>query len=331
MNLTALFLCQKIILNSGCDFVYGRSAYVFLDRHIYKKKFCQEKSMKQRLKKSVLTVFSRLLRSGIPYIFAGAFALGACTGQLVSRISSSGTVSESAASALSAESANWGLSFQENGRCPVGNATIEELAKYDAFYAQDTKEKVIYLTFDAGYENGNTPAILDALKKHQAPAVFFAVGNFIEDNPELIRQIVEEGHIIGNHTMTHPDMSGISSLESFENELKGVEELYESITGEPMEKIYRPPQGIYSTENLSMAKQLGYRTFFWSLAYVDWIQDQQPSKEEAFSKLLTRIHPGAIVLLHNTSSTNAAILDELLTKWEEMGYRFASLHELTGA
>ena len=98
-----------------------------------------------------------------------------------------------------------------------------------------------------------------------------------------------------------------------------------------MEKIYRPPQGIYSTENLSMAKQLGYRTFFWSLAYVDWIQDQQPSKEEAFSKLLTRIHPGAIVLLHNTSSTNAAILDELLTKWEEMGYRFASLHELTGA
>lgn len=287
--------------------------------------------MKQHLKKSVLSVFSKLLRSRIPYLFAGAFALGACTGQLVSWISASGTVSESAASALSAESANWGLSFQENGRCPVGNATIEELAKYDAFYAQDTKKKVIYLTFDAGYENGNTPAILDALKKHQAPAAFFAVGNFIEDNPELIRQIVEEGHIIGNHTMTHPDMSGISSLESFENELEGVEELYKSVTGKPMEKIYRPPQGIYSTENLSMAKQLGYRTFFWSLAYVDWIQDQQPSKEEAFSKLLTRIHPGAIVLLHNTSSTNAAILDELLTKWEEMGYRFASLHELTGA
>ena len=97
-----------------------------------------------------------------------------------------------------------------------------------------------------------------------------------------------------------------------------------------MVKFYRPPQGIYSTDNLTMAKQLGYHTFFWSLAYVDWIQDQQPSKEEAFSKLLTRVHPGSIVLLHSTSSTNAAILDELLTKWEEMGYHFSSLQELTG-
>ena len=96
-----------------------------------------------------------------------------------------------------------------------------------------------------------------------------------------------------------------------------------------MTKFYRPPQGIYSKTNLSMAKQLGYKTFFWSLAYVDWYQDQQPTKEDAFRKLLTRIHPGAIVLLHSTSSTNAAILDELLTKWEEMGYRFGTLQELT--
>ena len=130
--------------------------------------------------------------------------------------------------------------------------------------------------------------------------------------------------------MTHPDMSRIADKNSFQNELQRVEELYKKTTGKEMTKFYRPPQGIYNTQNLSMAKDLGYSTFFWSLAYVDWLQDQQPSREEAFDKLLTRIHPGAIVLLHNTSSTNAAILDELLTRWEEMGYRFSSLEKLTG-
>ena len=190
------------------------------------------------------------------------------------------------------------------------------------------KKKVIYLTFDAGYENGNTPAILEALKKHQVPATFFVVGNFVSDNPDLIRQMVAEGHTVGNHTFSHPDMSKISSMDAFTQELQGLEKLYEEITGTPMTKFYRPPQGIYSTSNLSMAKELGYHTFFWSLAYVDWYQDKQPSREEAFDKLLKRIHPGAIVLLHNTSSTNAAILDELLTKWEEMGYHFDSLQHL---
>lgn len=129
--------------------------------------------------------------------------------------------------------------------------------------------------------------------------------------------------------MTHPDMSGISSLDAFRKQLNGVEELYESVTGEKMTKFYRPPQGVYSTSNLKMAKDLGYSTFFWSLAYVDWIQNQQPSKDEAFQKLLSRIHPGAIVLLHNTSTTNGQILDELLTKWEDMDYQFHSLKELS--
>lgn len=258
-------------------------------------------------------------------LLTGAFALGSLTG-----ICSHSLYSAKKTSA-SAQSSGWGLSFQEEGTRPVGNASIEELRQYDAYYARDTDEKILYLTFDAGYENGNTPAILDALKKHQAPAVFFAVGNFIKDNPDLIKRIVSEGHIVGNHTMTHPDMSQISSTESFRKELDGVEELYKSVTGENMTKFYRPPRGIYSTENLAMAKELGYSTFFWSLAYVDWIQDQQPSKEETFQKLLTRIHPGAIVLLHNTSSTNASILDELLSKWEEMGYQFHSIKELTEA
>lgn len=258
-------------------------------------------------------------------LLAGAFTLGSLLGILT------GTLSPTKETSASVQSASWGLSFQEEGKRPAGNATIDDLKQYNAYYASDTDEKILYLTFDAGYENGNTPAILEALKKHQAPAVFFAVGNFIKDNPDLIKRMITEGHIVGNHTMTHPDMSQISSMESFQEELEGVEELYTSVTGEPMTKFYRPPRGVYSTENLSMAKELGYSTFFWSLAYVDWIQEQQPSKEEAFQKLIPRIHPGAIVLLHNTSSTNAAILDELLTRWEEMGYQFHSIKELTEA
>lgn len=137
--------------------------------------------------------------------------------------------------------------------------------------------------------------------------------------------MTDEGHIVGNHTYHHPDMSTISTKDAFEKELIDVEKQYQKITGKEMTKFYRPPQGKFNETNLQMAKDLGYHTFFWSLAYVDWDQNNQPSKEEAFEKLLSRVHPGAIVLLHSTSETNAKILDELLTKWENMGYRFEPL------
>ncbi len=225
---------------------------------------------------------------------------------------------------------NWGLSFQQEGEPPVANATADYLKQYNAYYAQDTEEKVIYLTFDAGYENGNTAAILDALKKHNAPATFFLVGNYIETSPDLVKRMVAEGHTVGNHTYHHPDMSKISTKEAFEKELGDLEKLFEETVGQSMVKFYRPPQGKYSESNLKMANEMGYKTFFWSLAYVDWYEDKQPTKEEAFKKLLGRIHPGAIVLLHSTSKTNGEILDELLTKWEEMGYQFKSLKELVG-
>ena len=229
----------------------------------------------------------------------------------------------------STSESNWGLSFQEEGKPPVANTTAEELKQFDAYYMQNTEEKNIYLTFDCGYENGNTAPILDALKKHNAPATFFIVGNFLSTSPDLVRRMTEEGHTVGNHTFHHPDMSKISSIDAFSKELKDLEDLYKETTGKEMVKYYRPPQGKYSESNLKMAQDLGYQTFFWSLAYVDWYQDKQPSSEEAFQKLLGRIHPGAIVLLHSTSSTNAAILDELLSKWEEMGYQFQSLEYLT--
>lgn len=223
---------------------------------------------------------------------------------------------------------NWGLGFQKDGELPTANASIDELKKYNAYYAEDTEEKVIYLTFDCGFENGNTAQILDALKKHKAPATFFVVGNYLSTSPELVKRMVKEGHTVGNHTYHHPDMSQISSKEDFEKELKEVEKEYQEITGKEIARYYRPPQGKYSEENLQMAKELGYNTFFWSLAYVDWYENDQPSREEAFDKLLPRIHPGAIVLLHNTSKTNGEILDELLSKWEEMGYTFKSLDQL---
>lgn len=236
--------------------------------------------------------------------------------------------SPAASSRVQPEADNWGLSFQEEGQPPIANASVQELEQYDAYYAEDTEEKVLYLTFDCGYENGNTEPILDALKKHNAPATFFVVGHFLETEPELVKRMVEEGHAVGNHTYHHLDMASISDMESFGNEVNDVAQLFQEITGKELSPYYRPPQGKCNVRNLEMAEELGYYTIFWSLAYVDWNQDNQPSHEEAFDKLTTRVHPGAVVLLHNTSNTNGEILDELLTKWEGMGYSFKPLSEL---
>ena len=228
------------------------------------------------------------------------------------------------------ETGNWGLSFRSEGSAPIGPADTRQLAKYDAFYLGDTAEKVIYLTFDAGYENGCTAKILDTLKSHDVPAAFFLVGNYMEKNADLVRRMVDEGHIVGNHTMHHYDMSKLSDKAAFSKELTDLEDLFRQVTGKELPKYYRPPQGTYSEENLKMAQELGYKTVFWSLAYVDWQNDQQPTAEYAFGKILPRTHNGAVVLLHSTSATNAAILGELLTKWKDAGYRFASLEELCG-
>jgi len=223
---------------------------------------------------------------------------------------------------------SWGLSFREEGAPPVGNAGRDQLAAYDAAYMGNPGEKVLYLTFDSGYENGSTAKILDTLKKHEVKGAFFLVGHYIEKNADLVRRMVEEGHIVGNHTMHHPDMSKLTDKAAFAKELQDLEELFQEKTGQPLPKFYRPPQGNYSEANLKMAKELGYKTVFWSLAYVDWNNDAQPTREQAFSKLLPRTHPGAVVLLHSTSQTNAEILDELLAKWKEEGYSFGTMEAL---
>lgn len=236
------------------------------------------------------------------------------------------SVSVFASSALSTGS--WGLSFRQEGAPPIGNAGKDQLRQYQAAYIGNTNEKVLYLTFDAGYENGCTAKILDTLKEKQVPAAFFLVGNYIRQSPDLVRRMVAEGHTVGNHTMHHYDMSRLSDKAAFSKELTDLEALYKETVGQELPKFYRPPQGIYSEENLKMAQELGYKTLFWSLAYVDWNNDAQPTREAALSKLLPRTHNGAVVLLHSTSKTNAEILGELIDKWKAMGYRFGTLEEL---
>lgn len=235
--------------------------------------------------------------------------------------------SEVKAVTANAASKDWGLSFQEEGKSPVIDVSEDELAPLDTFYIGDETKKRLYITFDGGYENGNTEAILDALKKHNVKATFFVVGHYLESCPDIVKRMVEEGHTVGNHTVHHKDMSAMTDKQEFAKELQGVEELYKNITGKEMTKYYRPPQGKFSRESLSMAKELGYKTFFWSLAYVDWDDKKQPDCQQSIEKLCKRVHPGAIVLLHSTSSTNAAIMDELLTRWEDMGYNFGELSE----
>ena len=222
---------------------------------------------------------------------------------------------------------NWGLSFSGSGGIPAGPVSQERLQELDGAYLDRDGGKVLYLTFDAGYENGYTPQILDILREQQVPAAFFLVGDYLERNADLVRRMADEGHIVGNHTMNHPDMSVLTG-DAFEKELAQVEELYRQITGQELPKFYRPPQGVYSEENLRQAQALGYQTVFWSLAYVDWNNGNQPDPDAAVEKLNSRIHDGAVILLHSTSETNARILDRLIEGWKDMGYRFAPLTEL---
>ncbi len=266
-------------------------------------------------------------------VFTLMYAIGHQVGKVqeaVSSISSSSVQSQGMPMA-SMEAMNWGLGFGEDHAVPSGTLSSEEMKEYRAYYVGDTEESTegntIYLTFDCGYENGNTEKILDALKKHEVSATFFIVGHFLEENEELVKRMVAEGHTIGNHTYNHPDMT-MENEEGFVTELESLASAYQSVTGQEISGFYRPPQGKFTKENLMKVKEMGYRTIFWSLAYVDWYEDEQPTKVEAFDKLLPRIHPGAIVLLHNTSATNGEILDELLTQWEEMGYQVKSLSSL---
>lgn len=225
--------------------------------------------------------------------------------------------------------AEWGTFFLGNNLPPRNDEDEGYLRQFHAYGLDPTQEKVAYLTFDEGYENGYTPVILDILAKHHVKAAFFCTGSFVRESPELVKRFHDEGHIIGNHTLSHPSMMKVSSWEEFSRQLFAVEDMVKAVTGADMPRYYRPPAGAYSEAQLRMADALGFRTVFWSVAYKDWDTSAQPTHERAMNYLTTRIHPGAIILLHAVSKTNAEVLDELLTTWEGMGYTFRTLDDLT--
>jgi len=222
---------------------------------------------------------------------------------------------------------SWYFVPRSDGLQPRDLPEFAFIKGYDAFWVGSPDEKTLYLTFDAGYENGYTAQILDTLKKHRAPAAFFVVGHYLKTAPELVRRMADEGHLVCSHSMNHKDMAAMGSFEDFKAELTALEDAYSALTGTQMPKYFRPPEGRFSERSLQYAQRLGYKTIFWSFAYKDWYVNDQPSEEDAIKTIITRTHPGAVVLLHATSATNAKILDRVLTEWEAMGYTLKPLDE----
>ena len=221
----------------------------------------------------------------------------------------------------------WGLSFPKEGQPPAAPQPAAKLRELGGAYLDEDGGKVLYLTFDLGYENGYTAQILDVLKELEIPAAFFVTGDYLDRAADLVRRMTAEGHIVGNHTENHPDMTKLDG-DAFRAELTAVEEKYSAVTEQTLPKFFRPPQGVYDENTLRQAQAAGYQTVFWSLAYADWDNDRQPNPDEAVEKLNRRIHDGAVVLLHGTSKTNAEILHRLLSGWQDMGYRFEPITEL---
>ncbi len=224
---------------------------------------------------------------------------------------------------------NWYFVRNNEHKTPrINNDIGFELADYDAYYI-GSQDQVIFLTFDEGYENGYTAEILDTLKANQVPAAFFVTGPYVTGNPELIKRMVAEGHIVGNHSKTHPSMpSKTSDPSQFNLEINAVAKAFQDLIGKDMPLFFRPPRGEYSEKSLQMTKALGYKTIFWSFAYQDWLVDQQPNPDEAYQRIMQGTHNGQIMLLHAVSSTNTQILDQVIKDIKKEGYRFAPLTEL---
>ena len=217
---------------------------------------------------------------------------------------------------------------------PKADEALRMVERYDGFYVDHRhgdrdRDKVVYLTFDAGYENGNVEKILNVLKEESVPAAFFILGNLIRRNKSLVERMQNEGHLVCNHTMHHHNMTKVSSAREFERELASLETLYRETFGSDMAKYYRPPEGTFNEETMKYAQDLGYKTIFWSIAYADWDNDRQPSTKHAMEKILDNLHNGAVILLHPTSATNASIMKDLISEIKKEGYRFGTLHELT--
>ncbi len=222
---------------------------------------------------------------------------------------------------------SWYTVPTKNEERPTSFEASDIIDEYDVIYLGNENEKKIYLTFDAGYENGNVEKTLDALKKHDVKGAFFVLPHFITANPLLIERMIADGHLICNHSTSHCDMSKITAPEKFKEELSGIENIFKDKTGLEMAKYYRPPEGKFSEENLKFAKDFGYKTVFWSLAYADWDNNKQMAPEKAKELILSRVHNGCVMLLHPTSNTNAEIMDDLIASLKSRGYTFGTLDD----
>ena len=221
----------------------------------------------------------------------------------------------------------WYVMPQGEGVQPIvsDNETFRD--NYDVIYLGSKDKNTIWLTFDVGYDNGNADKILDALKNANVQAAFFICGNVIDTCPELVRRMHSEGHLVLNHTDKHTDLSDVSK-ETITRELTALEDKFFSLTGDEMKKIVRPPEGNYSEDCLKTLTDMGYTTMFWSFAYKDWLNDEQPSPEKAMDTIISRAHPGMIALLHSNSATNALILEDAISALKQKGYEFGSFNEL---
>jgi peptidoglycan-N-acetylmuramic acid deacetylase len=223
---------------------------------------------------------------------------------------------------------HWGFKRSTDHVPPsAGKAYDNLLARYDSFYLGDTNKKELYLTFDNGYENGYTAQIMDVLKEKKVPAAFFVTGHYLKDQPDLVKRMVEEGHIVGNHSWHHPDFTQVSD-KRLSKELRQVEEEFERLTGVQGLKYLRPPRGIFSERTLALSQKEGYMNVFWSLAYVDWKIDQQKGWTYAFDSITRQLHPGAVMLLHTVSRDNAEALAQVIDHLRKEGYEFRSLDDL---
>jgi peptidoglycan-N-acetylmuramic acid deacetylase len=246
--------------------------------------------------------------------------------KLISVLVSSVLFLGAGASLRAANAQSWYCKRQKDHIRPEIESGMAYIKDLDGVYL-GKDEKVIYLTFDAGYENGNVARILDTLKKHDVEGAFFILENLINRNPELVTRMKDEGHLVCNHTSKHKDLTRLSS-EEIKKEIVSLETLYEEKIGGKMAPFFRPPEGKFNESSLQAVHTLGYTTVFWSLAYADWDNDKQPSADTAKNILNDHLHNGAVILLHPTSATNAEILDSLLAEWKAEGYRFGSLTEL---
>jgi len=230
-------------------------------------------------------------------------------------------------SSLDNEKTAWWFNPNKDHTTPGINDNLNyDLHEYDAHYVMNADKKALHLTFDVGYENGYTTQILDILKANNVKATFFATLPYLNENPEIIKRMVDEGHRVGNHTSSHLSMPSLADNEKkFNKEIKDVENKFKNITGNDITPYFRPPMGEYSQKSLAMTKNLGYKSIFWSFAYADWDPNNQPNPIEAKKIILNGLHNGAILLIHAVSKTNTEILDSVIKDVKNQGYKFELL------